>query len=50
MADDNACSEGYRVLRAKVEEHFDNKIPGQWCANNEIYFKPTNNAYQKDFQ
>ncbi|ETO79780.1 hypothetical protein F444_05598, partial [Phytophthora nicotianae P1976] len=37
---------GYRVLRAKVEEHFDIKIPGQWCAD---YFKPTNNAYQKDF-
>ncbi|ETP25411.1 hypothetical protein F441_01742 [Phytophthora nicotianae CJ01A1] len=43
-------AEGYRVLRAKVEEHFDNKIPDQWCADYDIYFKPTNNAYQKDFQ
>ncbi|KAE9300091.1 hypothetical protein PF001_g15126 [Phytophthora fragariae] len=43
-------AEGYRVLRAKVEEHFENKLPGQWRPDFVLYFKPTNNASQKDFQ
>ncbi|KAF1780816.1 hypothetical protein GQ600_563 [Phytophthora cactorum] len=43
-------AEGYRVLRAKVEEHFESKIPGQWRADFAIYSKSANSAYQKDFQ
>ncbi|KAG1695886.1 hypothetical protein DVH05_019241 [Phytophthora capsici] len=43
-------ADGYRVLLAKVEEHFESKLPGQWSSDFAIYFKPTNNAYQKDFQ
>jgi hypothetical protein len=43
-------AEGYRVLRAKVEEHFLSKLPGQWSSDYALYFKPTNNAYQKDYQ
>eukprot|EP00644_Phytophthora_capsici_P006046 jgi/Phyca11/4643/fgenesh1_pm.PHYCAscaffold_2_\ len=34
---------------AKVEEYFESKLPGQWSSDFAIYFKPTNNAYQKDF-
>eukprot|EP00644_Phytophthora_capsici_P015628 jgi/Phyca11/121561/e_gw1.44.275.1 len=31
-------------------KHFESKLPGQWSSDFAIYFKPTNNAYQKDFQ
>ncbi|KAE9034901.1 hypothetical protein PR001_g9532 [Phytophthora rubi] len=43
-------AEGYPVLRAKVENHFESVLPGQWSPELVIYFKPTNNAYQKDYQ
>jgi hypothetical protein len=42
-------AQGSRLLRATVAEHFESKLPGQWNSDYDIYFKPTNNAYQKDF-
>ncbi|KAH7461418.1 uncharacterized protein KRP23_4463 [Phytophthora ramorum] len=42
--------DGHRVLRAKVEEHFSSKLPGQWNSNFDIYLKPANNAKQKHFE
>ncbi|OWZ21969.1 hypothetical protein PHMEG_0003391 [Phytophthora megakarya] len=41
---------GYRVLRAKVEEHYVSKLPGQWSADLDIYLKPNNNAKQRQFE
>ncbi|KAF1786868.1 hypothetical protein JG687_00011614 [Phytophthora cactorum] len=43
-------ADGYRVLSAKVEEHFVSKLPGQWCSEFKIYVKPSNNAKQKQFE
>ncbi|KAH7485164.1 hypothetical protein KRP22_010317 [Phytophthora ramorum] len=43
-------ADGHRVLRAKVEEHFSSKLPGQWNSNFDIYLKPANNAKQKHFE
>ncbi|KAE9036247.1 hypothetical protein PR001_g8917 [Phytophthora rubi] len=43
-------ADGYRVLRAKVEEHFLSKLPGQWRPDFDIYVKPSNNAKQKQFE
>ncbi|RLN92589.1 hypothetical protein BBJ28_00026783 [Nothophytophthora sp. Chile5] len=40
----------YRVLKAKVEEHFESKLPGKWTSELDIYLKPSNNAPQKDFE
>ncbi|KAG3085836.1 hypothetical protein PI124_g18641 [Phytophthora idaei] len=43
-------SEGYSILRAEVEEHFESKLPGQWKPTFDIYLKPSNNAKQKQFE
>ncbi|KAF1782405.1 hypothetical protein GQ600_7794 [Phytophthora cactorum] len=40
-------SEGYSILRKKIEEHFESKLPGQWKPTFDIYLKPSNNAKQK---
>ncbi|KAG3168838.1 hypothetical protein PC128_g19294 [Phytophthora cactorum] len=40
-------SEGYSILRKKIEEHFEIKLPGQWKPTFDIYLKPSNNAKQK---
>ncbi|ETI34097.1 hypothetical protein F443_19329 [Phytophthora nicotianae P1569] len=41
--------EGYRVLSAKVEEHFSSKLPGQQRTKFDNYVKQSNNAKQKQF-
>ncbi|ETO62871.1 hypothetical protein F444_19279 [Phytophthora nicotianae P1976] len=41
--------EGYRVLSAKVEEHFSSKLPGQQRTEFDSYVKQSNNAKQKQF-
>jgi hypothetical protein len=43
-------ADGYRVLRAKVEEHFLSKLSGQWNSDVAIFLKPNNNAKQKYFE
>ncbi|KAF1786747.1 hypothetical protein GQ600_26155 [Phytophthora cactorum] len=43
-------SEGYSILRAEVEEHFESNLPGQWKPTFDIYLKPSNNAKQKQFE
>ncbi|KAG2808349.1 hypothetical protein PC111_g14413 [Phytophthora cactorum] len=43
-------SEGYSILRKKIEEHFEIKLPGQWKPTFDIYLKPSNNAKQKQFE
>ncbi|KAF1775558.1 hypothetical protein GQ600_3828 [Phytophthora cactorum] len=43
-------SEGYNILRKKIEEHFESKLPGQWKPTFDIYLKPSNNAKQKQFE
>ncbi|KAG2771128.1 hypothetical protein PC129_g17932 [Phytophthora cactorum] len=43
-------SEGYSILRKKIEEHFESKLPGQWKPTFDIYLKPSNNAKQKQFE
>ncbi|KAG6951480.1 hypothetical protein JG688_00013708 [Phytophthora aleatoria] len=43
-------SEGYSILRKKIEEHFESKLPGQWKPTFDIYLKPSNNAKQKKFE
>ncbi|KAG3035844.1 hypothetical protein PC121_g392 [Phytophthora cactorum] len=43
-------SEGYNILRKKIEEHFESKLPGQWKSTFDIYLKPSNNAKQKQFE
>ncbi|RLN76932.1 hypothetical protein BBJ28_00016433, partial [Nothophytophthora sp. Chile5] len=45
-----AYGNGYRVLKAKVEEHFKSKLPGEWTPELDIYLKSSNNAPQKDFE
>lgn len=45
-----AVADGYRVLRAKEEELFASKLPGQWRSECDIYVKPSNHAKQKQFE
>ncbi|KAF1784483.1 hypothetical protein GQ600_9370 [Phytophthora cactorum] len=43
-------SEVYSILRKKIEEHFESKLPGQWKPPFDIYLKPSNNAKQKQIK
>jgi hypothetical protein len=43
-------ADGYSVLRAMAEEHFLNRLPGQWRSEFDIYVKPSNNAKLKQFE
>ncbi|KAJ8539167.1 hypothetical protein ON010_g12703 [Phytophthora cinnamomi] len=45
-----SVAEGYPALRTKLQEHFESKLPDPWNSEFVVYYKPTNNAYQEDFQ